>query len=117
MVFQVGANGLSDQRVSVSVGDMPSAGLGISGLNVASAANANAAVDAIDRAIASVSSERSLGVSSESLYTSESSIRDTDMAKSIMDLTRRSIMMQASQAMLSQGMNLSRSYTLGLLLR
>lgn len=78
---------------------------------------ASAAIVVIDQAIQSVSSERSnLGAlqnrlehtlnnlynSAENLQAAESRIRSADMAKEMMELTKLSILAQASQAMLVQ---------------
>ncbi len=43
-----------------------------------------------------------LGVTKENLTAAESSIRDVDMAKEMMDFTKNNILVQASQAMLAQ---------------
>jgi flagellin len=43
-----------------------------------------------------------LGTTIENLTASESRIRDTDMAKEMVDLTKNSILLQAAQAMLAQ---------------
>ena len=86
-------------------------------LDVSSQASANAAIKTFDDAINTVSSERSrlgaiqnrlehtinnLSTSSENLTSAESRIRDVDMAAEIMELTKNSILAQASQAMLAQ---------------
>ncbi|MFE4129352.1 flagellin [Peribacillus sp. YIM B13482] len=86
-------------------------------LNVGTHASAAAAITKINDAINSVSAERSklganqnrlehtinnLGTSSENLTAAESRIRDTDMAKTMMEQTKNSILAQASQAMLAQ---------------
>lgn len=87
------------------------------GLDVSNADNASAAITKIQSAIDKVSAERSklganqnrlehtinnLGTSSENLTAAESRIRDTDMAKTMMEQTKNSILAQASQAMLAQ---------------
>ncbi len=76
-----------------------------------------AAITTIDGAIKKVSDERSqlgakqnrlehtinnLGTSSENLSAAESRIRDVDMAKEMMEMTKNNILQQASQAMLAQ---------------
>lgn len=96
-----GANGTADEKA----------------LDVTSAAKAGNAVTVIQSAIDKVSSERSklgayqnrldhtinnLSTSSENLTAAESRIRDTDMAKEMMEQTKNSILSQASQAMLGQ---------------
>ncbi|MFJ7510639.1 flagellin [Peribacillus simplex] len=88
-----------------------------SGLDVSNAKNASAAITKIQTAIDNVSAERSklganqnrlehtinnLGTSSENLTAAESRVRDTDMAKTMMEQTKNSILAQASQAMLAQ---------------
>ncbi|MFA1714215.1 flagellin Hag [Peribacillus frigoritolerans] len=87
------------------------------GLDVSSASTASAAITKIQTAIDKVSAERSklganqnrlehtinnLGTSSENLSAAESRVRDTDMAKTMMEQTKNSILAQASQAMLAQ---------------
>ncbi|MGG3476171.1 flagellin Hag [Peribacillus frigoritolerans] len=87
------------------------------GLDVSTAKGASAAITKIQTAIETVSAERSklganqnrlehtinnLGTSSENLTAAESRVRDTDMAKTMMEQTKNSILAQASQAMLAQ---------------
>jgi flagellin len=117
LTFQIGANGTSDQQVSLRVGDMSSKGLGIDGISAASQEDANAAIASIDDAINQVSGTRAdlgalqnrlehtvnnLGVTSENLTAAESRIRDVDMAKEMMEYTKNNILSQAAQAMLAQ---------------
>ena len=79
--------------------------------------DADSAITIINNAIEMVSSERSklganqnrlehtinnLGTSSENLTAAESRIRDVDMAKEMMDMTKNNILQQAAQAMLAQ---------------
>ena len=132
LTFQIGANGGADQQMSLSVNDMSSAGLGLSNIGVGTLSGANSAIDAIDSAINTLSTERSnlgatqnrlvssfnsINLSTQNLYASESAIRDTDMVKSILEFTQQSIMLKASQAMMAQGMNMSRSNLMSLILR
>ncbi|WP_315372989.1 flagellin [Paenibacillus xylanexedens] len=136
--FQIGAN--QNQSLSLGVNDMRAGALGITGsgagfsaaanvtdgtdntnvesaLDITSSANAANAITVVDRAISSVSSERSklgavqnrlehtinnLGTSSENLTAAESRIRDVDMAKEMMSQTKNNILAQAAQAMLAQ---------------
>jgi flagellin len=58
-----------------------------------------------------------LGVSTENTVAAESSIRDSDMAWGIMQLMQKNLLMQASQSMMAQGMNLSRQNMIGLMMR
>ncbi|WP_329469046.1 flagellin N-terminal helical domain-containing protein [Exiguobacterium sp. 9-2] len=113
--LQIGAN--ADQNTTLSVNDMGAAALGVDALNVTSQVGANAAITSINKAIETVSSERSklgatqnrldhtinnLKTSSENLTAAESRVRDVDMAKEMMNQTKNSILAQAAQAMLAQ---------------
>ena len=115
--FQIGANGTSDQQVTLSVDDMSTKGLGINNISIATQGNANDAIASIDTAINTVSGTRAdlgalqnrlehtvnnLGVTSENLTSAESRIRDVDMAKEMMEMTKNNILTQAAQAMLAQ---------------
>jgi flagellin len=86
-------------------------------LDVTSADKATSAVEVLDKAIATVSSERSklgayqnrlehtianLGTASENLTSAESRIRDVDLAKEMMNFSKNNILSQAAQAMLAQ---------------
>ncbi|MEK5071470.1 flagellin Hag [Sporosarcina sp. FSL K6-1508] len=86
-------------------------------LDISTHASATAAIEVLDKAMATVSAERSklgsyqnrlehtinnLGTASENLTAAESRIRDVDMAKEMMDFTKNNILTQAAQAMLAQ---------------
>ena len=115
MSFQIGAN--KDQSIAFSIDDMSSSALGMSKINVSSKDGAESAVKIVDSAIEKVSTQRSklgaiqnrlehtinnLGTSSENLTAAESRIRDVDMAKEMMEMSKNNILSQASQAMLAQ---------------
>lgn len=117
LTFQIGANGVEDQRVTLNVEDMSSSALKVADISVATRDNANDAIDVVDKAINTVSMQRaglgalqnrlehtinSLDVANENLTSAESAIRDTDMAKEMMKFTKQQILSQASQAMLAQ---------------
>jgi flagellin len=117
VTFQIGANGASDQEVSLNIGNMKASGLGVDGVNIADRDVAKTAIDTIDAAINTVSATRAdlgalqnrlehtvnnLGVTSENLTAAESRIRDVDMAKEMMQYTKNNILTQAAQAMLAQ---------------
>ncbi|HMM07248.1 MAG TPA: flagellin [Clostridiales bacterium] len=117
LMFQIGANGSSDQQVRLGVDDMSSIGIGVSAVSVATQDDANAAIDSIDSAINLVSGTRAdlgalqnrlehtvnnLGTTSENLTAAESRIRDVDMAKEMMEMTKNNILTQAAQSMLAQ---------------
>jgi flagellin len=114
-VFQVGANNTADDQISVSIVSVSASDLSLDTLDLSS--DAGAAIDAIDSAIASVSSSRgdlgavqnrfestiaNLQVTSENLAASESRIRDTDVAEQMVEFTRAQILQQAGTAMLGQ---------------
>ncbi|MFE4523002.1 flagellin [Cytobacillus firmus] len=86
-------------------------------LDVSTHENASAAIKVINDAIEKVSGERSnlgavqnrlehtisnLNNASENLQAAESRVRDVDMAKEVMNMTKANILSQASQAMLAQ---------------
>ncbi|WP_096156604.1 flagellin N-terminal helical domain-containing protein [Bacillus sp. FJAT-45066] len=113
--FQIGAN--ENQNLSITISDMSASGLGVDGLQVDSHANAKQAITTIDAAIKDVSEQRSnlgawqnrldhtinnLNTSAENLQAAESRIRDVDMAREVMEMTKNNILSQASQAMLAQ---------------
>lgn len=117
LTFQIGANGVEDQRLTVNVGDMSSGALGVAGVSVAKQDDANAAINKIDDAIKTVSTQRaklgavqnrlehtvnSLNTANENMTSSESQIRDTDMASEMIKYTKSNILQQASQSMLAQ---------------
>lgn len=117
VTFQIGANGVQDQRVSLSIDDMSSKGLGLTGMSIATQDDANSAIDVIDNAINTVSATRAdigalqnrlehtvtnLGTTSENLTSAESRIRDVDMAKEMMEMTKNNILTQSATAMLAQ---------------
>ena len=86
-------------------------------LDVSTHESAAAAIKTINDAIEKVSAERSnlgatqnrlehtisnLNNASENLTAAESRVRDVDMAKEVMEMTRANILSQASQSMLAQ---------------
>jgi len=114
--LQVGAN--DGQTINFSISAMGAGGLGISGtISVGTNAEAGASISALDKAIKTVSTQRSnlgalqnrlehtinnLDTSSENLTAAESRVRDVDMAKEMMTQTKNSILAQAAQSMLAQ---------------
>ena len=118
-VFQIGAN--EGQTMSVEIGDMSAAALGVDGLDVSAftgdATLIDTALGNVDNAIKTVSEERSklgayqnrlehtianLDNAAENLQAAESRIRDVDMAYEMMNFTKFQILQQASTAMLAQ---------------
>lgn len=125
LIFQIGANGKADQRVGLHVADMSSSGIGsgefgkqVADTNISTQDEAkDKAIEILEDAINQVSGTRAdlgalqnrlehtsnnLGVTKENLTAAESSIRDVDMAKEMMEFTKNNILVQASQAMLAQ---------------
>ena len=113
--LQVGAN--KDQMIGVSMENMRSRELGLGGIGVGTAADSQEAIERLDVAIERVSAQRAdLGAAqnrlehtiastdntAENLQAAESRIRDVDMAKEMMNLTRLNVLQQASQSMLAQ---------------
>ncbi|WP_305784883.1 flagellin [Symbioplanes lichenis] len=113
--FQVGAN--SGETMNISIGSVSSKSLGTNTLDLTAEGGAAKAIEALDKAITSVSDTRAtlgayqnrfehtinnLNVSVENLSASESRIRDTDMAQEMVSFTRNQILTQAGTSMLSQ---------------
>ncbi len=115
--LQIGDSADSFNSVQVKVEDMSSASLGVSSLDVSTADGAKSAIETIKAAINKVSTNRAdlgavqnrleytinnLDVSAENLTSANSRIRDTDMAKEMMNYTKMNVLTQAAQAMLAQ---------------
>jgi flagellin len=114
-VFHIGAN--ADQSITLSIDNNDAGTLGVDGLSISDQSSANDAITTVDAAINTVSTTRAnlgavqnrlehtinnLGATSENLTAAESRIRDTDMAKEMMDYTKNNILTQAAQSMLAQ---------------
>ena len=117
LTFQIGANGVEDQRVTLSVNDMSSSAIGVANADVSTQDAANKAIEMVDTAVKTVSMQRAglgalqnrleytvnnLTTTNENLTAAESQIRDTDMATEMINYTKNNILQQASQAMLAQ---------------
>ncbi|MDU4891631.1 MAG: flagellin [Clostridium sp.] len=113
--LQVGAN--SGQQIDVALTALSAGALGVSGLAVTNTTAANSAIVSIDAALGAVNTARAtmgaqqnrleytqnnLTTSSENLTAAESRIRDVDVAKEMVNLSKLNILQQASQAMISQ---------------
>jgi len=132
ITLQVGAK--ANQSIKVGLTDMRSEALGLKGsdgtkLNISTQTKANAAINVLDNAlqkaldqqttIGSVESRLSytssnLTTASENVQSSESTIRDADMAKEMTEYTKNNVLLQAAQSMLAQA-NQSSSSVLSLL--
>lgn len=112
--IQAGAN--SGQTIDIIINGMGSAAIGLDGLNIKTRANADSAMSALDKSLKNVSKERaSLGAyynrlehaynvtenTAENLTAAESRIRDADIAKEMMNMTKASILMQATMYAMS----------------
>ena len=121
MWFHIGAN--MDQRMRVYIGTMSAEALGIrtigtaDKISLAAPDDANRAIGTIDEALKKINKQRAdlgayqnrmemtvkgLNVASENLQASESRIRDTDMARQMVEFTKNSVLQQAGTAMLAQ---------------
>ncbi|CAI3534884.1 Flagellin [Clostridium neonatale] len=113
--FQVGNK--DGQTISVTMKAMDAKSLGINNLNMSKSTTAPKTLTTIEAAIKTVSEHRatlgavqnrlehtiaSTDTTSENLQASESRIRDTDMAKEMMEYTKSNILTQAAQSMLAQ---------------
>lgn len=130
--FQIGPSATDTVQVSIGsdvtgqVRGFDSAGLGLSGIDLADAAGALARIDAASKAVGTQRGDlgafqsntlettlRSLSVAGENLASAESTIADTDYAQQSAEMVRNQILMQAGLAMRAQGnMNASRALQL-----
>ena len=117
LVFQVGAENSDDQRATLNIDNMNSNSLGLKDLDISTQDGANAAIDIIKSAIATVSTTRAqlgglqnelehtannLGTMNENLTSAESTIRDVDMTDEYVQYSKNQILSQAANAMLAQ---------------
>ena len=121
MWLHIGAN--MDQRTQVYIGTMSAMALGIrnvgdeSIMSLETPDNANQAIGTLDEALKKINKQRAdlgayqnrlemtvkgLDIGAENLQASESRIRDTDMAKEMVDFTKNQVLSQAGTAMLAQ---------------
>ena len=132
ITLQVGTK--SNQAIKVGLTDMRAEALGLQAkdgttINIGTKENANAAINVLDSAvqkaldqqttIGSVQSRleytsSNLTTASENVQSSESTIRDANMAKEMTEYTKNNVLMQAAQSMLAQA-NRSSSSVLSLL--
>ena len=121
MWLHIGAN--MDQRTQVFIGTMSAAALGLrqggteETMTLATPDEANRALGTLDEAIKKINKQRAdlgayqnrlemtvvgLDIGAENLQASESRIRDTDMAKEVVDFTKNQVLQQAGTAMIAQ---------------
>ena len=112
--IQAGAN--SETR-TITTANLSSIANGLSTITISSSAQAQSFVENVDKALTSINDARSalgamqnrleytannLTTSTENLTAAESRIRDVDVAKEMVTLSKLNILNQASQAMVSQ---------------
>ena len=121
MWFHIGAN--MDQRTQVFIGTMTAGALGLRDtgneqiISVELPDDANRVIGVIDEALKKINKQRAdlgayqnrlehtmvgLQVGAENLQASESRIRDTDMAKEMVEFTKHQVLQQSGTAMLAQ---------------
>ncbi len=120
LTLQIGDTADSFNKMNVSVANMSAKGLGLENLKKVGIMTENSSSEAIQKikdAINTVSSTRAgmgalqnrlehtinnLDVAAENLSAANSRIRDTDMAKEMMNYTKMNVLVQSAQAMLAQ---------------
>jgi len=122
VTFQVGATNSTDNQINLKFKGAYSGCLAVSsgatgGININTASNAAAAMNAIDTALTSINAfmgevgtyqnrlqytTENLAVTIENYSASESTIRDVDMAFEVMNFTKNQIIQQAGMAMMAQ---------------
>lgn len=124
MQLHVGAN--MDQSEKLFIGTMTALALGLTGgmqggegdmITISSVEGANMAIGTIDNALKQINKQRAdlgayqnrfelayngVAIAAENLQAAESRIRDSDMAKQIVEYTKNQILMQSGTAMLAQ---------------
>ncbi len=117
LTLQIGDTADAFNKMTVAVANMSAKGLGLDGLSIKTETLASNAIDKVKDAINTVSTQRAglgalqnrlehtinnLDVAVENLSAANSRIRDTDMAKEMMNYTKMNVLVQSAQAMLAQ---------------
>lgn len=117
LTLQVGDTKDTFNKVEVSIDDLSASGIGTNNLKVNTQETAGNSIQTIKNAINKVSTNRAnlgalqnrleytinnLDATAENMTAANSRIRDTDMAKEMMNYTKSNILTQAAQAMLAQ---------------
>ena len=125
--FQIGAN--AGDVISIGIITISSAALTVNNLSVGSQALASTSISNIDVALNAISTQRAnlgalenrlqdtisnLGVASENLTASQSTIQDTDFASEVANMTKNQLLVQAGTSILAQA-NQSTSAVMNLL--
>jgi flagellin len=115
--FQVGTSSATYDQISLSLGTVSSAALGLSSFSLSSATFAQAGLDTLNTAISTLSDRRgdvgaaqnrlsyanaNLSITIENYTAAESTIRDVNMASEMTNFTKNQILVQAGTAMLAQ---------------
>ena len=115
-MLQVGDTYEDFNMLTVEASDMHTAALGLDSVDISNQVAAGESINIINAAIDSVSQTRAFGAlqnrlehtinnldtTSENLTAANSRIRDTDMAKEMMEYTKMNVLVQSAQAMLAQ---------------
>ncbi|WP_447977033.1 flagellin N-terminal helical domain-containing protein [Candidatus Nitrospira bockiana] len=119
--IQVGYKSGSNNTLTLSLRDLDVGSIGLSSVNVSTAANAQSALSNIDSAISAVATARadygsyqnrfeatiaSLQITSENFSAAESRIRDADIAYETSVFTKNQILVQSGIAILAQANSL-----------
>lgn len=129
MQFQAGAN--ADQNIRAYIGTMTSQALGLTGIqgtderiSISSPDEASSTIAVLDNALKNVNKQRAdlgaytnrmelaqkgINVAAENTQAAESRIRDTDVAKEMVEYSKNQILVESSSAMLAQSLNINRS--------
>ena len=117
LILQVGDTYEDFNMLTIGAANMHTAALGLDKVDISTQAAAGASINIINNAIDSVSKTRAtlgaiqnrlehtinnLDTTSENLTAANSRIRDTDMAKEMMEYTKMNVLVQSAQAMLAQ---------------
>ena len=117
VALQVGAEGLSSNRITITIQSISTNGLSLTSTSVSTQGNAQDAIKQIKTALTTLNEQRAkLGAYQnrlehtinnldnvvENTTSAESSIRDTDMASEMVRYSNNNILAQAGQAMLAQ---------------
>ena len=119
VAVQVGVNNSSNDRISITLGDLRATALGVdtTAMSLNSVASARTAITALDTGLDAVNSIRSsygatqnrlsdalsnMEVYSENLTAAESQIRDLDFASETANMAKQQIMQQAGMSVLAQ---------------
>jgi flagellin len=115
--MQVGIHGTADDRIDITFAATDATTLGVSGIDLSTAAGSRTALGTIDTAIGTLSTNRStigaaqnrlnitvnnLSVAHENVSAANSRIRDVDVAEETAAMTRNQILSQAGVAVLAQ---------------